>query len=136
MIITKISAKPMTGRLSMGNVSVGEGTAGMRVAAGGRAAVMPRRHGIDAARMPGMATGQAPQRQPRAASKAMRAETSHQRRQLVQIPAASPPDDAAWIDAIPHLDAALDQLPDPDRHVLLLHFFENRSFPGIARSLG
>jgi DNA-directed RNA polymerase specialized sigma24 family protein len=69
-------------------------------------------------------------------SKAMRAEISHQRRQLVQIPAASPPDDAAWIDAIPHLDAALDQLPDPDRHVLLLHFFENRSFPGIARSLG
>lgn len=69
-------------------------------------------------------------------SKAMRAETSHQRRQLLHIPAASPPDDAAWIDAIPHLDAALDQLPDPDRHVLLLHFFENRSFPGIARALG
>ncbi|MCX6878210.1 MAG: sigma-70 family RNA polymerase sigma factor [Verrucomicrobia bacterium] len=69
-------------------------------------------------------------------SNAMSAETSHQRRKLLQLPAATQPDDSAWSDAIPHLDAALDKLPDADRQVLLLHFFENRSFPGIARSLG
>ncbi len=69
-------------------------------------------------------------------SKAMRAESSHQRRQILQAPATSVPDDSPWSDAIPHLDAALDQLPAADRRVVLLHFFENHSFPGIARSLG
>ena len=69
-------------------------------------------------------------------SKAMRAETSQQRRQFLQIPPVSPPEDSAWSDAISHLDAALDQLPDADRRVVLLHFFHNRSFPGIAKSLG
>ena len=69
-------------------------------------------------------------------SKAMRAETSHQRRNRLHLPNESTPDDSPWTDAIPHLDAALDQLPDADRRVVLLHFFENRSFPGIARSLG
>ena len=69
-------------------------------------------------------------------SKAMRAETSHQRRNRLHLPEASLPDESPWIDAIPYLDAALDQLPAADRRVVLLHFFQNRSFPGIARSLG
>jgi RNA polymerase sigma-70 factor (ECF subfamily) len=69
-------------------------------------------------------------------SNAMSAETSQQRRQLLQVPAETPLEDSAWTDALPHLDAAIDKLPDADRRVVLLHFFENRSFPGIARSLG
>ena len=69
-------------------------------------------------------------------SKAMRAESSHQRRQLLQAPATSAPDTSPWSEAIPHLDAVLDQLPAADRRVVLLHFFENHSFPGIARTLG
>ncbi|MCX6866085.1 MAG: sigma-70 family RNA polymerase sigma factor, partial [Verrucomicrobia bacterium] len=69
-------------------------------------------------------------------SNAMSAESSQQRRKLLQIPAESLPDDSPWIDALPYLDAAIDKLPDTDRRVVLLHFFENRSFPGIARSLG
>ena len=68
-------------------------------------------------------------------SKAMRAETTHQRRNRLHLPDASPPDESPWSDVIPYLDAALDQLPAADRHVVLLHFFQNRSFPGIARSL-
>jgi len=69
-------------------------------------------------------------------SKAMRAESSHQRRQLLQIPDDTAPDASAWTDALPHLDAAIETLSDADRRVVLLHFFDNRPFPGIARSLG
>jgi len=69
-------------------------------------------------------------------SNAMSAETSQQPRKLLQVPAETPPEDSPWNDALPHLDAAIDKLPDADRRVVLLHFFENRSFPGIARSLG
>lgn len=68
-------------------------------------------------------------------SKAMRAESSHQRRQILQAPATSVPDDSPWSDAIPHLDAALDQLPAADHRVVLLHFFENHSFPGLTLML-
>jgi hypothetical protein len=44
--------------------------------------------------------------------------------------------DLAWQDALPHLDAAIDTLPEADRHVLLLHFVNEMTFPEIARRLG
>jgi hypothetical protein len=44
--------------------------------------------------------------------------------------------DSAWQDALPHLDAAIDTLPEADRHVLLLHFVYEMTFPEIARRLG
>lgn len=69
-------------------------------------------------------------------SKAMRAESSHQRRKQLVHPEDAASELPTWIEALSHLDAALDQLPESDRRVLLLHFFENRRFPGIARSLG
>ncbi len=37
-----------------------------------------------------------------------------------------------WDDARPHLDHALDQLPEREREVLLLHFFENKKHREIA----
>lgn len=74
------------------------------------------------------------------ASKAMRSESSHQRRKQLQHPDEIPPTDeprsSPWSDAVPHLDVALDQLPESDRGILMLHYFEKRSFPIIARSLG
>jgi RNA polymerase sigma factor (sigma-70 family) len=69
-------------------------------------------------------------------SKAMRSESSHQRRKQLLHCQESAEAPSPWRDAIPHLDLALDQLPESDRRVLLLHFFENRSFPKIARTLG
>ncbi len=73
-------------------------------------------------------------------TKAMRSESSHQRRKKLQHPDALPathlPHSSPWSDAVSHLDGALDKLPDSDRSVLLLHFFENRPFPAIASALG
>lgn len=73
-------------------------------------------------------------------SKAMRSESSHQRRKQLQHPDSIPPTgvhgSSPWIDAVPHLDVALDKLPEADRGILMLHYFEKRSFPDIARSLG
>jgi len=69
-------------------------------------------------------------------SKAMRSESSHQRRKQLQPIAESAETSSPWTDVIPHLDSALDKLPDADRRVLLLHYFENRPFPTIARTLG
>jgi len=71
--------------------------------------------------------------------KAMRSEASHQRRKQLLHPdaaAAALPAESIWSDAVPILDGALDKLPEADRTVLLLHFFENQTFPQIARSLG
>ncbi len=69
-------------------------------------------------------------------SKAMRSESSQQRRKQLASPADSPEPPSVWSETIPHLDAALDKLPDADRRVLLLHYFDNRPFPAIARALG
>lgn len=72
-------------------------------------------------------------------SKAMRSESSHQRRKQLRHPDTIPPtagEPSPWSDAVPHLDLALDKLPESDRGILMLHYFENRSFPTIARSLG
>lgn len=68
-----------------------------------------------------------------------RIETRHHRKKeaLMRAP-ADPPDsnDPAWKDALPHLDAAIDTLPEADRHVLLLHFVNEMTFPEIARRVG
>ena len=43
---------------------------------------------------------------------------------------------ANWDDIAPHLDAALGELPDGDRDVLMLRFFERKSAREIAELLG
>jgi RNA polymerase sigma factor (sigma-70 family) len=69
-------------------------------------------------------------------SKAMRSEASHQRRkQLVHpdmIASTADADPAAWNAAMPLLDLALDRLPDADRHIVLRHYFEGKSFNQIG----
>src|SRR5690606_33950284 len=74
-----------------------------------------------------------------ASTKTIPSGSAHQRRKGLlhpdQIDTTGEPA-APWSDAIPHLDAALDKLPEADRTVLLLHYFENRSFPHIAGALG
>lgn len=71
--------------------------------------------------------------------KAMRSESAHQRRKQLRHPdeaESHPPAESPWTDAIPLLDDSLNKLSESDRTVLLLHFFENRTFPQIARALG
>ncbi len=69
----------------------------------------------------------------------LRSESRHVRRKeaLMNAP-IDPPDsgDSAWHDALPHLDAAIDSLPESDRHVLLLHFVNELTFSEIARRVG
>ncbi|CBY13215.1 unnamed protein product [Oikopleura dioica] len=43
---------------------------------------------------------------------------------------------AAWDEIAPHLDAALSELPDPDRDAVLLRYFENQSAKDMAAVLG
>jgi len=73
-------------------------------------------------------------------SKAMRKEASQQRRDLLEHPDAisttAEGDDSLWRKALPHLDTALDSLPESDRRVVVLHFFERQQFAQIAGLLG
>jgi RNA polymerase sigma factor (sigma-70 family) len=43
---------------------------------------------------------------------------------------------SVWREALPVLDEAIDALPAVDRHMILLRFFERKSFQQIAASLG
>ncbi len=73
------------------------------------------------------------------AKSARRSESRHHRKKeaLMRAPNdSSHSGDSAWQDALPHLDAAIDTLPEADRHVLLLHFVNELTFPEIARRLG
>lgn len=73
------------------------------------------------------------------ARSARRIESRHHRKKdaIMRAPADSPDsDDPAWKDALPHLDAAIDTLPESDRHVLLLHYVNELTFPEIAARLG
>jgi RNA polymerase sigma-70 factor (ECF subfamily) len=73
------------------------------------------------------------------AKSARRSESRHHRKKeaLMLTPTDSPHSgDSNWKDALPHLDAAIDTLPEADRHVLLLHFVNEMTFPEIARRLG
>jgi len=69
-------------------------------------------------------------------SKAMRSENSHQRRKSLQhpdfIPSTTPDASTAWTEILPHLDLALDRLPDSDRTLLLQHYFEQMPFQQIG----
>ena len=69
----------------------------------------------------------------------LRSESRHARRKeaLMNAP-VDPPDsgDSAWRDALPHLDDAIDALPESDRHVLLLHFVNELTHAEIARRVG
>jgi RNA polymerase sigma factor (sigma-70 family) len=69
----------------------------------------------------------------------LRTESRHARRKeaLMNAP-VDPPDsgDSAWRDALPHLDDAIDALPESDRHVLLLHFVNELTHAEIARRVG
>lgn len=67
-----------------------------------------------------------------------RIESRHQRKKdaLMSTPNDSDSGDSSWNEALPHLDAAIDTLPDSDRHVLLLHFVNEMTFPEIARQVG
>ena len=73
------------------------------------------------------------------AKSAHRSESRHHRKKeaLMRAPAdSSDSNDPAWKDALPHLDAAIDTLPEADRHVLLLHFVNEMTFPEIAARIG
>lgn len=73
------------------------------------------------------------------AKSARRIESRHHRKKeaLMHEPSDSPNSNvAAWEDALPYLDAAIDTLPEADRHVLLLHFVNELTFPEIARRVG
>jgi RNA polymerase sigma-70 factor (ECF subfamily) len=73
------------------------------------------------------------------AKSARRSESRHHRKKeaLMRAPNhSSDQDDSVWQDALPHLDAAIDTLPEADRHVLLLHFVNELTFPEIARRVG
>ncbi|MDB6077941.1 MAG: sigE 1, partial [Akkermansiaceae bacterium] len=73
-------------------------------------------------------------------SKAMRKEASHQRRSRLQhpdaVPATAEEGDGRWQAVLPLLDTALDALPESDRRVVVLHFFERQQFAQIGALLG
>lgn len=50
------------------------------------------------------------------------------------IPAES--EESPWTDLSVHLDAGMDLLSEPDRHAILLRFFQNRSFRDVGVALG
>jgi len=73
-------------------------------------------------------------------SKAMRSEISRQRRTVpepeVATTTSAEPPASTWAEALPHLDSVLDKLSDPERAIILQHYFEDRPFPAIAKTLG
>ena len=44
--------------------------------------------------------------------------------------------DPAWKDALPHLDEALERLPERDRNVVIMHFLQGMSHSEIASLIG
>ena len=68
------------------------------------------------------------------ASKLLRRESRHQAR-MKHLPL---PDDGdtGWKDAAPVLDKALDDLPEKDRQVIFLKYFDDLSFEQMARQFG
>lgn len=73
-------------------------------------------------------------------SKAMRKEASHQRRSRLEHPdavsATVNEEDGRWQAVLPLLDSALEALPESDRRVVVLHFFERQQFAQIGALLG
>jgi RNA polymerase sigma factor (sigma-70 family) len=69
----------------------------------------------------------------------LRTESRHARRKEALMNAPADPldsGDSAWCDALPHLDEAIDALPESDRHVLLLYFVNELTHAEIARRVG
>ncbi len=73
--------------------------------------------------------------------KAMRSERRHQKK--IAVFAAEPgsvrepaESDALWEEALPALDAALDDLPEKDRALLIQRYFEKKRFAELARISG
>lgn len=72
-------------------------------------------------------------------AKTMRSEMRHQRKLdalASEPPAATADDSAAWLEALPALDASLDQLAEKDRALIIQRFFESKRFAEIAGSTG
>ena len=75
-------------------------------------------------------------------AKALRGRQRHRRKlealaeELKDTTDMSPEDQEHWRDALPHLEAGLDQLGDADREALLARYFEDRSFKQIASATG
>lgn len=72
--------------------------------------------------------------------KIMRTEASHHRRKKLrhpdEIPSTQPEAESPWSAALPALDTSLDKLSSDERTILLLHFYEKRTFFQIAPMLG
>jgi len=49
---------------------------------------------------------------------------------------AEPAHDSSWTELSPELDSSLDELPDTDRHALLLRFFDEKSMREVGAALG
>jgi RNA polymerase sigma factor (sigma-70 family) len=72
-------------------------------------------------------------------AKTMRSEMRHQRKLEAlanESPATTADDSAAWREALPALDASLDQLAEKDRALVIQRFFERKRFAEIAGSTG
>lgn len=72
-------------------------------------------------------------------AKTMRSEMRHQRKLdalASESPAITADDSAAWREALPALDASLDQLAEKDRALVIQRFFERKRFAEIAGSTG
>ncbi|MEK7949434.1 RNA polymerase sigma factor [Luteolibacter soli] len=69
------------------------------------------------------------------ASKLLRRESRHQAR-MKHLPLPDDDGDSAWKDAAPLLDQALDDLPEKDRQVIFLKYFDGLSFEQMARQFG
>ena len=72
-------------------------------------------------------------------AKTMRSEMRHQRKLdalASESPAITADDSAAWLEALPALDASLDQLAEKDRALIIQRFFESKRFAEIAGSTG
>jgi RNA polymerase sigma factor (sigma-70 family) len=72
-------------------------------------------------------------------AKTMRSEMRHQRKLdalASESPATTADDSAAWREALPALDASLDQLAEKDRALVIQRFFERKRFAEIASSTG
>ena len=73
------------------------------------------------------------------ASKLVRRETRHFKR-MEKLSDSLPPDGVPaldpWEKATPHLDAALNELSEPDRQVVMLKYIDGWSFEEMARRLG
>ncbi|MES2708967.1 MAG: sigma-70 family RNA polymerase sigma factor [Verrucomicrobiota bacterium] len=75
------------------------------------------------------------------AAKAMRAQRRRAAReqaggQLMNESITDAPEESAWREMAPLLDASLDELPAPDREALLLRFFQSLPLAAVGETLG